>query len=132
MKFIDSFIKNLKSESNWYEKTESSGLGIRVMPSGNKSWIYRYTINGKRQKMTLGKYPAIGLKQAREIILQAQRLKEQGINPIEHQKQEKSRDIYTVEKLFIEWYHTYVSKHRKKPLPILQQIESNIIPLLGE
>ena len=29
-------------------------------------------------------------------------------------------------------YHTYVSKHRKKPLPILQQIESNIIPLLGD
>jgi len=132
MKFIDSFIKNLKPESNWYEKTESSGLGIRVMPSGNKSWIYRYTLNGKRQKMTLGKYPAVGLKQARDLILQAQRLKEQGINPIEHQKQEKSQDIYTVEKLCHEWYQTYVSKHRKKPLHIKQQIASNIIPLLGD
>lgn len=112
MKFIDSFIKNLKSESNWYEKTESSGLGIRVMPSGNRFWIYRYTLNGKRQKMTLGKYPAVGLKQARDLILQAQRLKEQGINPIDHQRQEKSRDIYTVEKLCTEWYNTYVSKNR--------------------
>ncbi len=37
MKFIDSFIKNLKHESNWHEKIESSGLGIRVMPSGSKS-----------------------------------------------------------------------------------------------
>ena len=33
MKFIDSYIKNLKSDTNWYEKTESSGLGIRVMQS---------------------------------------------------------------------------------------------------
>lgn len=131
MKFIDSFIKNLKSETNWYEKTESIGLGIRVMPSGSKSWIYRYTLNGKRQKMTLGRYPAVSLQQARELFLQAQRLKEQGINPIEHQQQEKSKDIYTVEKLFIEWYEAYVVKNRKKPLHIQQQIESNIIPLLG-
>src|SRR3990167_8130861 len=131
MKFIDSYIKNLKSDTNWYEKTESSGLGVRVMPSGSKSWIYRYTLNGKRQKMTLGKYPAISLKQARDLFLQAQRVKEQGINPIDHQKQEKSRDIYTVEKLCTEWYNTYVAKNRKKPLQIQQQIDTNIIPLLG-
>jgi hypothetical protein len=48
MKFIDSYLKNLKSEKSWYEKTEASGLGIRVMPSGGKSWIYRFTLNGKR------------------------------------------------------------------------------------
>lgn len=132
MKFIDSFIKNLKPEGNWYEKTEASGLGIRVMPSGNKSWIYRYTLNGKRQKMTLGKYPALSLKQARDLLLKAQNLREQGVNPIEHQQQEKTREIYTVEKLCLEWYNTYVSKNRKKPLAILQQqITANIIPLLG-
>jgi integrase len=131
MKFIDSYIKNLKSEKNWYETTESSGLGIRVMPSGSKSWIYRYTLNGKRQKMTLGKYPAVSLKQARDLLLKAQELKEQGINPIEHQKQAKSREIYTVEKLFIDWYHAYIVKNRKRPLDVKKQIDANIIPLLG-
>lgn len=131
MKFIDSYIKNLKSEKNWYEKTESSGLGIRVMPSGSKSWIYRHTLNGKRQKMTLGKYPAVSLKQAREHLLKAQELKEQGINPIEHQKQEKSREIYTVEKLFTDWYHSYIVKNRKRPLDVKKQIDADIVPLLG-
>jgi integrase len=131
MKFIDSYLKNLKSEKNWYEKTEASGLGIRVMPSGSKSWIYRYTLNGKRQKMTLGKYPAASLKQARDLLLKAQELKEQGINPIEHQKQEKSREIYTVEKLFTDWYHAYIVKNRKRPLDVKKQIDADIIPLLG-
>jgi hypothetical protein len=65
--------------------------------------------------MTLGRYPAISLQQARELFLQAQRLKEQGINPIEYQQQEKSKDIYTVQKLFTEWYGAYVVKNRKKP-----------------
>ena len=132
MKFIDSYIKNLKSDTNWYEKTESSGLGIRVMPSGNKSWIYRYSLNGKRQKMTLGKYPAIGLKQARELLLNAQRIKEQGINPIEFQKQEKSKVTYTVAALLNEWYNAYVIKNRKRPLDIKKQIDAHIVPLLGD
>lgn len=131
MKFIDSYIKNLKAESNWYEKTESSGLAIRVMPSGNKSWIYRFSLNSKRFKMTLGKYPALSLKQAREHLLIAQSLKEQGINPIEHTKQEKLKEVFTVEKLIIEWYNQYVVKNRKKPLQIKQQIQADIVPLLG-
>lgn len=131
MKFIDSFIRNLKPQSNWYEKTEASGLGIRVMPSGSKSWIYRFTQNGKRQKMTLGKYPALGLKQARVLLLQAQELKEQGVNPIEHKRQEKLREVYTVRKLLIDWYESYIVKHRKRPLDVKKQIDSDIIPLLG-
>ncbi|STX28461.1 phage integrase-like protein [Legionella beliardensis] len=131
MKFIDSFIKNLKPESNWYEKIESSGLGIRVMPGGSKSWIYRFTLNGKRQKMTLGKYPALSLKQARELLFTVQGLKEQGINPIEHSRLEKLKDAYNVEKLINDWYNHYVVKNRKKPLQIKQQIEADIIPLFG-
>lgn len=131
MKFIDSYIKNLKSEKSWYEKTETSGLGIRVMPSGSKSWIYRYTMNSKRQKMTLGKYPAVSLKQARELLLKAQELRAKRINPIEYHKQEKTREIYTVEKLFTDWYHGYIIKNRKRPLDIKKQIDADIIPLLG-
>ncbi|KTC70056.1 integrase [Legionella birminghamensis] len=132
MKFIDSYIKNLRPEANWFEKTESTGLGIRVMPSGNKSWIYRFTMNGKRQKMTLGKYPGISLKQARELQNKAQNLKEQGINPVEFEQQQKLREENTVKKLMLAWYEGYAEKNRKKPLQIKQQIEMDIIPLLGD
>lgn len=131
MKFIDSYIKNLKPKSKWFEKTEATGLGIRVMPSGNKSWIYRFTMNGQRKKITLGKYPGISLKQARELFTNAQRLKEQGINPIENALQEKLKEDNTVKKLILSWYSNYAEKNRKKPLQIKQQIEADIIPLLG-
>ncbi|KTD77924.1 integrase [Legionella worsleiensis] len=131
MKFIDSYIKNLTPDTTWFEKIESSGLGIRVMPSGNKSWFYRFSINGKRQKMTLGKYPAISLKQAREYLIKAQSLKEQGINPIESAKLEKLKEDNTFSKLILAWYENYAVKNRKQPRPIKYQIDSEIIPLLG-
>lgn len=132
MKFIDSYIKSLKSESNWFEKTESTGLAVRVMPSGNKSWIYRFTINGKRHKMTLGKYPGISLKQARELHIQAIGLKAQGINPIEFEHEQKLRKENTVKKIILSWFTNYIEKNRKKPLQIKQQIDADIIPLLGD
>lgn len=131
MKFSDNYIKNLQPETNWFEKIEGSGLGLRVMPSGNKSWFYRFTYNGKRFKMTLGKYPAISLKEARESLFQAQKLKENGINPIEHGQLEKLKQKNTVATLVLAWYESYIEKHRKQPLQIKQQIDADIIPLLG-
>lgn len=132
MKFTDNFIKNLQPEADWLEKIEASGLGVRVTPSGNKSWFYRFTFNGKRSKMSLGKYPAISLKEARELLFQAQKLKENGINPIEHNNQEKLKQQNTVELIIRAWYVGYIEKNRKQPLQIKQQIEADIIPLLGD
>jgi hypothetical protein len=36
-----------------------------VLPTGSIVWRYRYRLNGKREKLTLGKYPALTLKNAR-------------------------------------------------------------------
>jgi len=132
MKFTDNFIKNLQAESDWLEKIEATGLGVRVTPSGNKSWFYRFTLNGKRSKMSLGGYPAISLKEARELLFQAQKLKENGINPIEHNKHEKLKQQNTIELIIRTWYEGYIEKNRKQPLQIKQQINADIIPLLGD
>ena len=132
IKFTDNFIRNLQSETSWFEKTESSGLCVRVMPSGNKSWVYRFTLNGKRSKMTLGKYPGISLKHARELHAQALKLKEQDINPIEHVQEQKLKQNNTVKTLVQAWYSGYIEKNRKQPLQIKQQIDADIIPLFGD
>ncbi|HHT0594987.1 TPA: tyrosine-type recombinase/integrase [Legionella anisa] len=132
MKFTDTFIKNLKTEKEWVEKIEATGLGVRVTPNGNKSWFYRFTFDGKRCKMSLGKYPAISIKKARELLLNAQTLKEKGTNPIEHSKQEKLKHKNTAKALILSWYTNYIEKHRKQPKQAKQQIDADIIPLLGD
>ena len=43
-----------------------SGLFLRVLPSGGKSWIYRYTLpDGRRRKMAIGQHPELSLSDAR-------------------------------------------------------------------
>ncbi|MCX7115392.1 MAG: tyrosine-type recombinase/integrase [Gammaproteobacteria bacterium] len=132
IKFTDNYIKNLHQEKNWFEQTEATGLAVRVLPSGHKSWIYRFTLNNKRYKMTLGKYPGISLKQARDLHQQAESLKDQGINPIEQNAQDKLKLNHTLQNLILSWYANYIEKNRKQPGQIKQMIDADIIPLLGD
>ncbi len=48
-----------------------AGLYLVVQPSGAKSWACRYRAAGAPRKLTLGKYPGIDLKAARELAQRA-------------------------------------------------------------
>lgn len=132
-KFTDTFIKGLKKDaSKRYEKYENGGFGIRVTSKGVKSWIYRYKIGGKTDKLTLGHYPKMDLATARKEFEKLRGHRREKQNPkdiIEHTKQKANN---TVEKLIQAWYKGYAEKTLKKPLQIKQQIDSDIIPLLGK
>jgi integrase len=66
------------------------GLGLNVTRSGARSWIFRYTVGGKRRDMGLGGYPAVTLAAAREAARAARAKLAQGIDPIEDFRQKRS------------------------------------------
>lgn len=57
------------------------GLYLVVQPSGAKSWALRYRFAGKPCKLTLGRWPAMGPKAAREAATDALDRVEHGENP---------------------------------------------------
>lgn len=69
--FSDKFIQNLKPETKKYYIRESRGFAMVVHPAGTKNpkgtktFLYIYTINGKRKELKLGNYPEVSLKDAR-------------------------------------------------------------------
>ena len=50
--------------------SDGQGLNLQIMPTGSKSWILRFTLNGKSRTMGLGAYgdgsSGISLAKARE------------------------------------------------------------------
>lgn len=50
--------------------TDSHGLTLRVHPSGTKSWCLRICHKGRVTDVTLGRWPEMGLKQARQTARQ--------------------------------------------------------------
>lgn len=58
-------IDNAKPREKAYALTDGGGLQLEVLPSGSKTWRFKYHLNSKREKVTIGAYPAFTIKQAR-------------------------------------------------------------------
>lgn len=69
---------------------DGGGLYLMVYTSGNKVWRYDYKLYGKRKTLTLGKYPAISLKEARELHEKAMNDVAHGRTPDIHQPHHSS------------------------------------------
>src|SRR4051794_33477102 len=59
-------LKALKPKEKAYVVSDDRSLYAEVLPTGAIVWRFRYRLNGKREKLTLGKYPALTLKNARQ------------------------------------------------------------------
>ena len=66
-------IRNLKPRKSRYLVNDGQGLYIAVMPTGEKYWYVRTREGGVEKKHSLGRYPDIGLKEARELRYTAKR-----------------------------------------------------------
>ena len=93
-KMTDAFIRSIpKNPANRLEisDTEKIGLRFRMSSKGNASWIYQKKIKGgKRRGFKLGTYPALSLAEARLAAHKFQIDAEQGIDPIEADKEAKA------------------------------------------
>jgi hypothetical protein len=74
-------IDNAKPKDKRHDLTDGGGLVLEVMPSGSKTWRFKYHLNGKREKVTIGAYPAFPIKQARDRHEELRALVERGQSP---------------------------------------------------
>lgn len=64
--FTDKYLQSLKPKSKKYHRRSDTGFDICVLPSGVKTFLYIYEVNGKRKQHNLGKYPHTTLAEARK------------------------------------------------------------------
>ena len=63
----DVKVKNLKPAEKRYSIADGEGLIISVFPTGKKKWVLAYRHHGKQNQKTLGEYPDVGCKEARQL-----------------------------------------------------------------
>ena len=59
-------IKNSKARNKQYKITDGEGMYLRIFPNGSKYWQLQYWSEGKQKVLSLGVWPEVSLKQARE------------------------------------------------------------------
>ncbi len=74
-------LQSLGPKDKAYREPDGGGLFVEVMTDGAKFWRLRYKPAGKEIVVTLGKYPAYSLAQARQWRSDCLALIEQGISP---------------------------------------------------
>lgn len=67
-----------------------SGLYLVIQPSGVKSWALRYRYAGKPKKLTLGRWPVMGLADARAAASEAIEAVDHGNDPSAAKKRTKA------------------------------------------
>lgn len=68
------------------------GLLLRIRPSGKREFRHRYThpiIRTKRTRLSIGDYPAVSLKRAKELYYDNLSLLADSIDPKEHREQQQ-------------------------------------------
>ncbi|MEO5346507.1 MAG: integrase arm-type DNA-binding domain-containing protein, partial [Magnetococcus sp. YQC-9] len=90
MPLTDIACRNVKPTDKQVKLPDKKGLFLLVAPSGGKWWRFRYMIAGREKMLSLGVYPDVSLKLARERRDEARRLLAEGIDPGEKRKKEKS------------------------------------------
>ncbi|MCZ6863380.1 MAG: integrase arm-type DNA-binding domain-containing protein, partial [Alphaproteobacteria bacterium] len=60
-------VEKLKPRADRYDVYDVAirGLGVRVSPAGTKSWFVMRRVNGRMIRRTIGRYPDVGLSNAR-------------------------------------------------------------------
>jgi len=89
MALTDTACKNAKAREKPYKLPDERGLVLLVSANGAKWWRLRFKIQGREQMLSLGVYPDVSLKDARERRDQARKLIAAGINPAEQRKADK-------------------------------------------
>ncbi len=131
-------VEKAKSGQKLRRLADGNGLFLEIKPNGAKWWRYRYRkpITRKDTMLSLGKYPAVSLANARKARADAEELLQAGIDPADHRRLENERlrqvAANTFEAVAQDWRDNCLSRkspaHLKRTWGIVSRC---LMPYLG-
>jgi integrase len=136
MPLTDIAIRRAKPGAKPIKLFDERGLFLLVTRTGGKWWRFKYRFNGKENLLSLGVYPDLSLKDARERRDTCRKLLTDGIDPSEHRKAQKlsraDRAANSFEVVAREWFAkysaTWAPNHGNR---ILRRFERDLFPWIG-
>jgi integrase len=133
----DIKIRNAKPAEKPVRLFDERGLYLEVSPAGGKWWRLKYRFAGKEKRLSLGVYPDVSLKDARDSREECRKMLASGVDPSENRKARKSassdRASNSFEVVTREWFAKFspgwAVSHSGR---ILEFFERDVFPWLGD
>ena len=113
MPLTETAIRKAKPAAKTRKLFDGQGLYLEISPNGGKWWRLKYRFNDKEKRLSLGVYPEVGLKDARDRRGAARKLLADGTDPSENRKAQKSgrldRAANSFEVVAREWFARFSS-----------------------
>ncbi|MDA3169003.1 tyrosine-type recombinase/integrase [Pseudomonas aeruginosa] len=122
-----------------YAIADFDGLYLNISATGFKAWHFRFSWGGKRERISFGGYPALSLKEARELRDEARALLAKGVNPHSDRKRKRHAIVlagdHTFKAVYDKWLaHRSLSLENEGRQSTPKQIErvfkKDVFPLL--
>lgn len=133
MKLTDAKLRTLSEPGKYFD---GAGLFLDLTAAGGRYWRLKYRVAGKEKLLALGVYPAVSLKDARELASQARQTIQSGEDPAEQRKAAKAQTaheaVHTFRAVALEWVEHQSA--RWEPLTrqrITSSLEANVLIALG-
>lgn len=132
----DAAVRNAKPGAKSIRLFDERGLYLEIAPSGGKWWRFKYRYGGKEKRLSLGVYPDVGLRDARERRDGARKLLANGADPGEVRKAQRASRTQSAANSFEivarEWHAkqspSWSDSYKER---VLWRLERYVFPYLG-
>ena len=137
MALTDVSVRNAKPGEKPKKMFDGRGLYLEVSPKGGKWWRFKYRYGGKEKRLSLGVYPDVSLKEARERREEARKLLANDVDPSMHRQAARDADAERAANSFEvvarEWYAKYsVNWSKNHGGRTIRRLERDIFPWIGD
>jgi integrase len=126
-------LRNAKPQPSNYKLYDGGGLFVLVHPNGSKYFRLKYRFPKKEKVFSIGVYPTVSLKNARDEATKARTLIAQGIDPNAQKKKDKEPLNITFKKIAEEWLEVksanWSDSHKRC---VESSLATNIYPFIGD
>lgn len=133
----DAAIRKIIPQEKPFKVSDTPNLHLYVSPSGGKLWRMPYRFHGKAKQLSFGKYPHVGLADARSKRDDAMKILSAGVDPSSHKQLLKDDRIANSENSFEKLAREFLVKmklrvgdaHLKKTT---ENLQNNVFPWIGK
>ncbi len=140
MALTDAVVRQAKTTGKAYTLNDTDGLVLFVTGKGAKKWHFRFTWMSKQQRVAIGSYPEMSLKDAREQRDDLRAQVARGVDPRIHRLQVKAAELAAPLNTFATVFKTWrdfkalsLKTGRQSTLSQIDRIfAKDVLPWLGK